>query len=466
MATKKIAIVGAGISGLASAWKCRQLDPSVDITIFESSRKIGGVLQTESVDGYLIEQSADMFVTEPDHASKIAEQLGRTADLIATRPVNDRAYIAWKDNIHPVPEGLSLLLPNNLDAIAKTPLLDEAGKQRFFGERNVPPGDKTDESLEHFAVRRFGQQAFERLFQPLVSGIYTADPMKLSMRATLERFRKLEREHGSLIEAAENKKQTSAEKAASGARYSIFRAPRDGMGCWINWLTGDFRDVEIKTDCSAETLKQNGNWKLTTTQAEAYEFDGVILAGSAKSSAKLVESLDSRLSTVLSSINAASSAIVVLGFDNEQFKQPFGGFGIVFPSCLDRQIIALSFSSNKFENRAPDGKTLIRCFIGGAMQSELVDLPNDDLVRITMKEIDSTLGIDGSPELSRVYRWKNCMPQYHLGHLDRVTKIESSVASHRGLEIVGNSFRGVGVPVCLEDGCKAAERLLEDIQYR
>ena len=201
-----------------------------------------------------------------------------------------------------------------------------------------------------------------------------------------------------------------------------------------------------------------------TTAEESIDADAVVLATGAAVAGRLLGNLDSTLAASLESITAASSAIVVLALDQELFESPlgkdFGGYGIICPHVLGRQAIACSFSSNKFSNRAPDGKVIVRCFIGGALQADLVDRSDGQLLSIAMAELRQWLGLEGDAEWFKVYRWRNCMPQYTLGHLDRVSQIEQCVSQQIGLELAGNSYRGVGVPACIESGTQAARRLL------
>jgi oxygen-dependent protoporphyrinogen oxidase len=463
---KRIAIVGGGITGLAAAFHARSVLPDADIILLEAGDRLGGVLQTDQVGGYLVEQSADMFTTDPSFALELCQTLGKTDELIGTVPTKDRAFVATENAIHPVPRGLSLMSPGDLDAVLDSPLLDEAAKQRFVQEETAPISDWVeDESLESFAVRRFGRSAFERLIQPLVSGIYTADPAKLSMKATMARFVDMELGHGSLIRAAANLRQQSVDREASGARYGLFRAPKNGIGQLVQWLTAALTDVDLQTNCNVVSISRSETaWAIQLERARAasqlLSVDGIILAIPALSSARLVGSFDRALSSRLLSIEAASAAIVVLGIDRSQLKSNFQGYGIIVPTILNRKIIACSFSSNKFSHRAPDGKLLVRCFIGGALQGELVELGDDELIRITSEELTRMLGYAGSPEIARVYRWRNCMPQYHLGHLDRVQEIESLASEHSGLELAGNSYRGVGIPACIQSGFEATDRLV------
>jgi oxygen-dependent protoporphyrinogen oxidase len=465
---KTIAIIGGGITGLAAAFRAQTVLPDARVVLLESSDRVGGVLQTESVDGYLIEQSADMFTTDPPAAIELCQQLGKTNELIQTQPTPDRAYVATDDSIHPVPRGLSLMLPNDLGAVMNSPLLDPSARQRFAAERDVPVGSwANDESLESFAIRRFGKTAFDHLIQPLVAGIYTADPKRLSMKATMARFVEMEKQYGSLIRAAEATRKQPNESQASGARYGMFRAPQHGIGQLVSWLQDALTDVDMRTDCPVKSIeKSNASWLIDTlpagSQAETVSVDGVVMAIPAQVSGQLLKSVDTRLEQSLSKIEAASSAIVVMGIDRSQIEKDFHGYGIIVPSVLNRQVIATSFSSNKFGGRAPKGKLLIRSFIGGALQRELVDLDDQQLVNLATQELKKTVGFHGNPELTRVFRWRKCMPQYHLGHLDLVAEIERLVGQHTGLEIAGNSYRGVGIPACIESGSGAIERLAKD----
>lgn len=462
---KTIVIVGGGITGLAAAYHAQTHLNGIRIILLEANDRLGGVLQTEVVDGYRVEQSADMFTIDPPFAMDLCQQLGKSDQLIQTTPTTDRAFVATEDAIHPVPRGLSLMSPGDLDAVLDSPLLDEAAKKRIVDEQSIPVSDWTrDESLESFAVRRFGRPAFERLIQPLVSGIYTADPAKLSMKATMARFVDMELGHGSLIRAAAQLQIKSIEKEASGARYGLFRAPRDGIGCLVDWLQAALVNVDVRTGSKVVSMSRVGtNWKVQVQQnQEAIQsliVDGVVLATPAQAAARLVQPIDGRLSSHLASIEAASAAIVAIGIDPAQLSMPFGGYGIIVPAILNRKIIACSFTSNKFAHRAPEGKLLVRCFIGGALQSELVDLDDDRLIGIATTELRKMLGLQGDLDIARVYRWRKCMPQYHLGHLDRMDQIADLKARHSGLELAGNSYRGVGIPACIQSGTEAINRL-------
>ena len=466
---KTIVIIGAGVAGLACAGKLQNLLPDAELIVLEKSDRAGGILQTHHESEYLVELAADMFTTDPDDALMLCRDLGHENDLLTTIPVQQRAYVATEQSIEPVPAGFSLMLPADQDAVRATKILDAEGIERLLSEVDVPAAtDRGDEDFQSFVVRRFGQQAFERLVQPLVSGIYTADPRKLSMQATMQRFIAMERDHGSLIAAARAAKASSADRAASGARYDLFRAPRDGMGAFVKWLVDAADTVDWRFNWPVEKIESQPNqcWKVHSSQSsiEPIEADAVIVATPVASAARVLSSVSHSLSNHLNTIESASCAVVSLGFDISQLRRPFDGYGIVVPAFLNRKLIAASFSSNKFPGRAPDNKVLIRCFIGGAMQGELVDLSDRQLVELALRELNQLIGIDGVPDLDFVCRWRNAMPQYHVGHLDRVAAIETELKKFPTLAVAGNAYRGVGIPICTRSGLTAAAEIAESFR--
>ena len=459
-----VTIIGAGITGLATAWKIRQLSPETRITVLESSEKVGGVLQTERIGGYVVETSADMFTCQPPFALELCQSLGMEDQLLTTAEPKHKAYVGMKDQVVPVPAGFSLMVPSQEESILDWPLMSDSGKQRLLDEVNVAArdyaSDTTDEDFASFAIRRFGQEAFDVLIQPLVSGIYSADPTMLSMNATMSRFVEMEQEHGSLIAAVQSK-ASSADSKASGARYNLFRTPAGGFGSLVSNLVDSLDDVEIKTNvCVREVQQADDSWRVVLDDS-AIISDALIIAAPANSAAKLLET-QTDLSRELSGILSTSCAIVAMGIDRSELPEDFEGFGIIYPHIDGGSTIAISFSSNKFSGRAPDGKLLLRFFIGGALQEELVDLPDNDLAKIALDQFETSIGCRPSPEFQSVFRWKNTMPQYHVGHLKRVERIETLVAKIDGLELAGKSYRGVGIPACIASGFAAAERSIRN----
>ena len=467
---KHVVIVGAGITGLAAAWELNRLSPQSTITVLESSVRIGGVLQSQQIGEYLVETSADMFSCDPDAAIELCRMLGFEEELLCTNPTDDKAFVGLGSEIAPVPKGFSLMVPALEQPIRDWPLLSDAGKERLLAEVDIQPRDgdeHADEDFHSFAIRRFGVEAFEKLIQPLVSGIYTADPKKLSMKATLKRFLDMEREHGSLITAMAASRAQSQDRAASGARYGLFRAPRFGFSQLVEKIADALGDqIEIRTQHPVQKISRSGSgdgWQVTTAgTSDPLDCDAVIVTTPAAISADVLEDADfGGLTDELRQIESASCAIVTMGIAQADLDQDFAGFGIIYPHIDGGKIIAVSFASNKFDGRAPAGKLLLRFFIGGALQSDLVNLDDDSLVQIALQQLDRSLGYRGQPDFTRVIRWKNAMPQYHLGHVERVERIENLVQGLAGFELAGKSYRGVGIPACIASGKQAANRIAQ-----
>ena len=460
----KIAVIGGGISGLTAAFCLTKNNASAEVTLFEATDRLGGVLDTIEKDGFLFERSADNFIANEGApwALDLCEEIGFRDQLIQTNTEHRRALIWSRGRLHPVPEGFQLMKPSNMWAIARSPLLSIRAKLRMAMERFVKdPKGGPDESLATFSKRRLGEEAFERLVQPLVSGIFTADANKLSMQAALPQFVKMVETHGSLIAAARKQKNGDS---SSGARYGQFYAPKQGMASLIGHLAGKLVNTDINLSCPISSIRREGNSWFLNTEENELEFNAVVIALPASRCSTLVKDVSIDLSNQLSSIEHASSSVVCLGYRNEQFRKPLNAFGIVIPEVEDRPSLAVSFSSMKFPNRAPHGFQLLRVFVGGALRPEIAKLPDDELVELATKEMEILLGAKGGPEvIGPIVRWSSTMPQYHIGHRDKVRQIREITKTVRGLEIISNGLDGVGVPQCVKRGMDAANKIEKDL---
>ncbi len=473
---KHVVVIGGGITGLAAAHRLSELDRSVKITLLEASNRLGGVLETVRHDGFLIERSADNFITNIPYALDLCRRLGIEEQLSQTNDAHRRAFVVCRGRLESIPEGFLIMAPSRLWPVLTTPILSWRGKMRLAAEWFVRTGSGADESLASFATRRFGREMYERLAQPLVGGIYTADPEKLSVRAAMPRFVKMEQEYGSLIRGARRgaAKATKANKRESAARYSMFTTPREGMSSLVDALADRLPDGSVRLDAAVKQITQReqivqheaGKWSIAIAGDEprTIEADGVIVATPAHRAATLLGRLDRELAAELEQIFCASCAIVSLGYSRSQIGHPLDGFGFVVPQIERRQILSASFSSVKYAGRAPEGCELIRVFIGGACQADLVDLDDDALRTIAVEELVDLLTIDGEPIFARISRWRGAMPQYHLGHIERIERIRSRAASHHGLALAGNAYGGVGVPQCIQSGEQAAATVVAELK--
>lgn len=457
---KRVAVLGGGITGLAAALRLEEAGASW--TLFEAAPRLGGVLESIRVGDYLVERSADNFLTREPWGTDFCRRLGVEDELLPTDPARRRALVVNRGRIRRVPEGFVLMAPQRAWPVLASPILSLAGKARLLCEPFVGARrDDADESVAAFARRRLGRETFERLVQPLVAGIYTADPERLSMAATMQPFVEQERRHGSLTRAA-LRREAPAERTESGARYGLFVAPRQGMQRIVDAVAARLPSERVRTGCTVERVERlpDERWRLSDEAgAPLGDFDELIVTLPAPAAAALLRPLDAELGASLGAIEYAGCSVVCTGVQDTQVTRPIDGFGFVVPAVEGRRIIAASFSSYKFPGRAPAGRSIIRAFIGGALQPDLADLDDAELTAIAREELGDLVGLQGEPEFSLVARWPRRMPQYHVGHLDRVTKIEEA-ARRVGVELAGAAYRGVGVPQCIRSGELAADRVI------
>jgi protoporphyrinogen/coproporphyrinogen III oxidase len=465
----RVAIVGGGIAGLAAAHRMAELAPQVQLSLFEGANRLGGVLETVHRDGFLIETSADSFITSFPWAADLCRRVGLGAQLLSTSGEHRRAFVVSRGRLRKIPDGFLIMAPTRLWPMLTTPILSPLGKLRLAMERYVRPReDANDESLASFARRRMGKEAYERLVQPLVGGIYTGDPERLSIHATMPRFVEMERQHGSLLAGALKNRDAEEATGDSGARYSMFVAPREGMSSLVDAIAARLPRGAARLGTRVERIarRDDGRWSVLSTESGVRQtaveevFHSVVIAAPAQHAAKVLEGVDANLAAELAGIEYAGAAVVALAYDRSQIAHRLDGFGFVVPLVEKMKILSGSFSSVKYGGRAPAGKVLARIFIGGACQRELLERDDDALRRIAHEDLAKLVGIAGTPLLATVTRWSNAMPQYHVGHVARIARIDGAVAQQGGLALAGNAFRGVGIPQCVHSGEQAAERTL------
>jgi protoporphyrinogen/coproporphyrinogen III oxidase len=466
--SKQVAIIGGGISGLAAAFRLCELNPGLDVALYEAGPRLGGILRSEDEAGYLIEHGPDMFSTAEPWAVDLCRRLGfAEEDLLNTDARFRRAFVVRKGKLLPVPEGLMLLQPRKVWPVLMSRLLSWRGRLRMLAEPFIAPRRASaDESLADFAVRRFGREAFERLIQPLVGGIYTADPERLSMAATMGRFAAMERQYGSLMRAAFLQRGAESQQNSSGARYGMFVAPRHGMQQFVEQLEKRLPPNTVFLNQAVRAVQRldDGRWQLEIAEPASpvtrrVEAQALIVAAPAPVAGTLLAGVDSQLGHEISAIPYAGAALAVLGYARKHVAHRLDAFGFVVPMCEQRRILAASFASLKFAGRAPREHVLFRVYIGGACQPELLEKDDTALLTLAQQELRELLGTSGAPHLSRLIRWPAAMPQYHVGHLERIARIEQLCARYANLALAGNAYRGVGIPFCIRSGELAAERV-------
>ena len=471
-AVPHVVVVGGGIAGLAAAhrlveWR-RETGRALHVTLLEASGRLGGVIETEQRDGFLIERGPDSFISEKPWALALCRRLGLESELIGTNPDQRTTFVVRKGRLEPLPAGFMLLAPTRMGPWLRSGLFSWTGKLRAALDLVLPRAAAgEDESLGAFVRRRFGNEVLERIAQPLIGGIYGADPDRLSLAATMPRFLDLEREYRSvtygLWRAA--RKNRPAATGASGARWSLFVTPRAGVGRIVSALADRLEGETVRPDTPVSRIRYHPQteagprWSVETRTGETIRATGVVLATPAHTSACLVHELDEALGRQLAAIPYSSAATVNLAYRRALIPHPLDGFGFVVPRVEHRSIMAATFSSVKYAGRAPAGHVLLRAFVGGALQPDLFERDDSDLLSLVRGEFRALLGVQDAPLFTRIARYPHSMPQYRVGHLRRVAEIEARVARHPGLALAGNAYRGVG----LADGVRSGEAAAQAI---
>ena len=430
--------------------------------LLERGARCGGALETIRRDGFVIETGADSFISEKRACAELASRLGLGAELVPTREIYRKTCVVRGGRLVEIPAGFSLLAPAHLGPVFRSQLFSPLGKLRIALEPFIAPrASDEDESLDSFVTRRLGREVLERVAQPLAGGIYTADPKRLSMAATMPRFVEMERRHGSVIKGmrASESAQASRKSEISGARWSLFQSFRNGMATLPETLAVRLGG-SIRKGAEVIGMSRNGDeWQLALADGESIDAHAVICAAPAYATARIIAAIAPTAAKTLAAISYASAATVNLAFRESDFDGPPRAFGFVVPAIEHRRIIAGSFSSFKFEGRAPAGAILARAFVGGEMSREMMPLSDDDMIAAVRDEFRALLGVNAAPGIAEVRRWPNSMPQYEVGHLARVAEIERAVAAIPSFAIAGAAYRGVGIPDCVRSGEDAADAI-------
>jgi protoporphyrinogen/coproporphyrinogen III oxidase len=492
----RVAVIGGGIAGLAAAFeldKARKAGADVAYTLFESREKLGGSLASETVNGIVMERGPDSFLSEKPAGAELCRELGLGDQLTPSNDANRKTYIVVKNRLVPLPDGLMFLIPTKLVPTALTTLFSPATKIKMALELLHPPRPSgEDESVAALVKRHFGQEAVDRLADPLLSGIYGGDATQLSARTVLPKLVEMETQYGSLTRgmlaahkqmrakmaamrtAAENGTGAQGAGAAGPAQRpagprSIFTTLKGGMQQLVDVMEARLNAEWVRKSTIVTGLSRDGDgWRLQSDRGgEVY--DAVIVASQAWAAGKLLAAADAELADELCGIPYSSSITVNLVFDESQLGPLPDGFGFLVPTVEGRAMLACTFVHRKFVGRTPTGKAVLRAFLGGARNESLLDQSDDVLVATVRRELSEILGsrIVGPhipAEATQVSRWRRAMAQYSVGHQDRIKRVKERVAGLPGLRLAGNAYEGIGIPDCIRTGRNAAKELVAERQ--
>lgn len=437
----------------------------VDVTLLEAGSRVGGIINTYRLENIILELGPDSFITEKPAALQLCMELGIEHRLVKTDEKNRRTFVAHQGRLHPVPEGYMMMAPTQAAPLLKSGLFTFGGKLRMLQEFIIPKGKPdADETLSQFVTRRFGKEALDKVVQPLVGGIFTSDPDRLSVRAALPQIVSLEQKYGSIIKGMIAAKRNREDAAGeSGARYGMFVSLDQGLSLLIKELERNLPQGSIRTHSLVRKIDrgEEGRWRVELSDGSVLAGDAVILATPAFRAADMLDgSTDAQLVADLRKIEYASSAVINLLYRRSDIRHAMDGFGFVVPRTEKKTILACSFSSIKWPDRVPVGKAVLRVFVGGALQPDVFDLSDEHLECLIWQDLNTYMGIKTVPLVSITSRFPKAMPQYNLGHTELVSTIEKAVANIGGLELAGNAYHGVGIPDCIASGERAAARVL------
>lgn len=465
---KRVVIIGGGISGLSTALYLKEQAQAagheVEYLLIEKGERLGGNIFTEKVDGFLVEGGPDCFLSEKPWAAQLCRHLGLGDQIIPTTEENKGTFVLSDGKLHDMPDGLILMVPTKIWPLITTSLFSFLGKLRMGFELFIPSKHgKEDETLGSFVRRRLGGEALDKIAEPLVAGVHAGDPETMSMRASFPKFIAMEEEHGSLIRAmlARMKKAREVQRASSGPRPTMFMTLKGGLGTMIDAIVSRLDNSAIKVGAAVSKIeKREGRYFIHLEDGSQVEADSVILSTPAHVSSSFLKETDYSLSEKLATIPYVSTATVTMAFKASEVNLP-KSFGFVIPRVEKRRIMAATFTSRKFAGRCPDEYVMIRCFVGGSKNEYLVNLDDNGMVEMVREELKEILGITAEPVLSRVFRWRKAMPQYTIGHLERVRWIFERLHQHQGLYLTGSAYHGIGISDSIREGEITAKKALD-----
>ena len=463
---KRIAIIGGGITGLSAAYALetkRRAGVELEYSLYESSPRFGGVLVTDQVDGCIIEAGPDSFLTEKPWASDLCTELGLADQLIGSNDGDRITYILTGGKLIKMPDGLMFMVPTKILPTILSPLFSLKTKLRMAREWFHPPQKANgDESVASLVERHYGPEMVDLLADPLLSGVYGGEASQLSVRAVLARFADMEAEHGSLGRAMLAARK-NAPQPGTGEPRPVFTSLKEGMQQMVDALVARLPADSLNLGSLVQAVSHEGGGWIVSAGLQSDEFDAVILALPTKAAASLLRMSNPELVAELSGVNYSSSVTVALGYDNHVRQSLPPGFGFLVPRSEGKRMLAATFVHNKFPHRAPDDRALLRCFLGGARDEQILALPENEILVMVRAELRQILNLTTEPRFARVFKWKGAMAQYGVGHLERVQRIEALRRKLPGLALAGNGYSGIGVPDCVRSGTEAVEKTLQSL---
>lgn len=463
--SKKVAIIGAGITGLASAYYFKHYNPDIDVTIFEASGRSGGKIQTYRKDGYTIELGPESYLGRKTIMTDIAKDLGLEQDLITNE--TGQSYIFAKNKLYPIPGGSIMGIPTDIKPFLKTRLISPIGKLRASLDLIKPPIQMEDDiSVGNFFRQRLGNEILENLIEPLMGGIYGTDIDQLSLMSTFPSFKEKEEAYGSLIKGMQHEKaeRVKQRQLYPGAPKGQFKQFRHGLSSFIEALAKDVQNkgVHIRYHSSVTDIHLNKHDYEVVTDNTNESFDALLVTTPHQTFMKWFS--HDEAFKYFNHMDSTSVATVVFAFDEKDIENTYDGTGFVIARTSETDITACTWTSKKWPFTTPKGKVLIRAYVGKPGDTVVEDHTDEEIATIARRDLNKMMTFKGDPEFTIVNRLPKSMPQYHVGHINQIRNIQQHVKnSYSGLRITGAPFEAVGLPDCIQQGKNAVEELLDEI---
>ncbi len=473
---KKIVVVGGGISGLSAVYylrkKIEEKGYDADILLLEKSDRFGGQIKTEYIEDFVIEGGPDCMIRDKPWALQLCRELDIEDRLINTNDENKETYIFSKGKLHPLPDGLLLLVPSKFLPFATTGLFTLKGKLRMAMEFLIPPRrDDSDETLAGFVKRRFGRELLDKIAEPLIAGIHAGDPEKMSLQSTFPRFLQQEKDYGSLTKSTLvlRKKMNDMMKKKNGIspERTFFVSFKKGMNELVDNLVKNLDGVDLEKGkgVSDIEIRNDGKYDIRLENGEIIDAHVLVLTTASYITSGLLKNINTTIAESLKDIPYIKTGTVTIAYRKEDLKDLPKAFGFLIPGIEKRKIMAATFTSLKWPFRCPDDYFLIRCFIGGKNNQDMIEKDDETIIHIVREELKHIIRLDAEPHFYRIFRWIDNMPQYNIGHPDILNIIDKETSKQRGLYLTGSAYRGIGIPDCIHNARLTADKIVENINF-
>lgn len=462
---KKVVVIGGGITGLTAAYYLQQTAKeqalSLDVRLLEGSRRLGGKFQTVYRDGFVIERGPDSFLERKKSAGELAADVG-LGDQLVNNAVG-KSFVLVNEQLHPMPAGAVMGIPTKMGPFITTDLFTVQGKVRAAADLIMPRSrNEGDQSLGQFFRRRLGGEVVENLIEPLLSGIYAGDIDKLSLMSTFPQFHDVERNHRSLILGMKKTTPSAPSRNVSAKTQGQFLTLKGGLQSLIDAIEEKLEPGTVKMGArvvSIEKEGETGKYMLSMNNGEWIEADGMIITLPHFAAAEILPEASG--ASELKEMPSTTVATVAMAFDASQIEDHLNGTGFVVSRNSDYTITACTWTHKKWPHTTPEGKVLLRCYVGRAGQEEVVDLSDEEIEKIVLADLERSMGVQAKPEFVIVTRWNQAMPQYTVGHQAMIDRVKENVRQEMpGVFLAGSSFEGVGIPDCIDQGKEAVDEVL------